>query len=125
MSLSVEDVAMTQIATDKDVCFEQLMNPAIAYKTPMDVVRDCDLTTNEKRALLASWASDAYAVAASPGLRQLPDSSPIPIDDILTALKQLDGDALERPEYCKLVDRAHRIKSLFRPNNQGRSLLSS
>ncbi len=54
----------------------------------MDVVRDCDLTTNEKRGLLASWASDAYAVAASPGLRQLPDSSPIPIDDILTALKR-------------------------------------
>ena len=48
---------------------EPLLHPASAFAHPMDVVRDADLTLNEKRAILASWASDACAVEAAPELR--------------------------------------------------------
>jgi hypothetical protein len=37
------------------------------------VLKDPDLTLNEKRAILASWASDACAVEAAPALRRAPD----------------------------------------------------
>ena len=39
-----------------------LLHPAQAFSHPSDVVNDPDLTLNEKRAILASWASDACAV---------------------------------------------------------------
>ncbi|HET7383471.1 MAG TPA: hypothetical protein VFJ59_12925, partial [Pseudolabrys sp.] len=48
---------------------DALLHPARAFAHPMDVVRDPDLTLNEKRAILASWASDACAVEAAPELR--------------------------------------------------------
>jgi len=48
------------------------------------------LTVAEKRALLASWASDARAVRDAPGLRKLDDGRTVEIDDILAALKQVD-----------------------------------
>jgi len=60
-------------------------------KTPMDVVQDLALTTEDKRALLASWASDARAVQDHPGLRRLDDGRVVQIDDVLDALKALDS----------------------------------
>jgi hypothetical protein len=41
-----------------------LLHPARAFKRPADVLADSDLTISEKRAILASWASDACAVEA-------------------------------------------------------------
>ena len=40
--------------------------PANAFAGPMAVVDDQDLTLTEKRALLASWATDARATGAAP-----------------------------------------------------------
>ena len=45
---------------------DALLHPAGAFAHPMDVVRDRDLTVSEKRAVLASWASDACAVEVAP-----------------------------------------------------------
>ena len=45
-----------------------LLHPAQAFEHPSHVVNDPDLTLNEKRAILASWASDACAPEASPHL---------------------------------------------------------
>ena len=45
---------------------------ARAFAHPVDVARDPDLTLNEKRAILASWASDACALEAAPELREVP-----------------------------------------------------
>ena len=42
-----------------------LLHPAQAFEHPSRVVYDPDLTLNEKRAILASWASDAWAPEAS------------------------------------------------------------
>jgi hypothetical protein len=58
---------------------------------PNDVVEDPRLTREEKRALLASWASDENAVANLPTLRQLPDGSIVKLEVILDALKVLDA----------------------------------
>jgi len=57
---------------------------------PRDVVRDPRMTVQEKRALLASWASDARAVQDHPALRRLDDGRLVKIDDLLGALKTLD-----------------------------------
>lgn len=57
---------------------------------PDDVVSDHRLSLKEKRALLASWASDANAVPGLPTLRQLPDGSIVAVAAVLDALKRLD-----------------------------------
>ena len=44
---------------------------------PPDVINDPDLTLNEKRAILASWASDACAIEAAPALRQMPGGTTV------------------------------------------------
>lgn len=74
-----------------------LLHPAQAFEHPADVVHDPDLTLNEKRAILASWASDACAVEAAPALRRVPCSGRIvSVDEILEALRALDKQAGEK-----------------------------
>jgi hypothetical protein len=59
-----------------DACdLDALLHPAQAFEHPSEVVNDSDLTLNEKRAILASWASDACAIEAVPTLRCLPGES--------------------------------------------------
>ena len=60
------------------------------WSKPAQVLRDPALSTDEKRALLASWASDAHAVEDAPSLRRLEDGTVLHIDSILEALKALD-----------------------------------
>lgn len=69
---------------------DELLHPARAFAHPMDVVRDSDLTLNEKRAILASWASDACAVEAAPELRAVASGNVVQWDDIMDALRTLD-----------------------------------
>ena len=68
----------------------ELLHPAQAFERPSDVVNDPDLTLNEKRAILASWASDACAVEAAPALRVAPRGEPVRFDEIMDALRTLD-----------------------------------
>lgn len=87
-------------ATDRrnliDAEIDVLLHPAQAFDHPGDVVHDPDLTLNEKRAILASWASDACAVEAAPALRRVPGSGiVVSVDDILEALRSLDQQAGE------------------------------
>jgi hypothetical protein len=71
-----------------------LLHPAQAFAHPDDVVADADLTHNEKRAILAAWASDACAVEAAPALRRAPGApAPVTVDSILEALRTLDAAA--------------------------------
>ena len=64
-----------------------LLHPAQAFSNPAEVVNDPDLTLNEKRAILASWASDACAVESVPELRRAPlkGGRPVAFDDVMDA----------------------------------------
>jgi hypothetical protein len=71
--------------------FDALLHPAQAFKHPMSVVEDPDLTLSEKRAILASWASDVCAVEAAPALRRVPGTGKaVAFDDVMEALRSLD-----------------------------------
>jgi hypothetical protein len=73
---------------------DSLLHPAQAFEHPSHVVNDPDLTLNEKRAILASWASDACAIEATPSLRYAPGSKkPVRFDDVMEALRTLDNQA--------------------------------
>jgi hypothetical protein len=77
-----------------DVDLDDLLHPAEAFEHPQQVVDDPDLTVNEKRAILASWASDACAVEAAPALRRPPGASrAVRVDEVLEALRVLDRHA--------------------------------
>jgi hypothetical protein len=68
-----------------------ILHPGSVYAHPRDVVADPTLSASEKRAILASWASDAAAVASNPALRELPGTlRPVSIDEVLEALSALD-----------------------------------
>ena len=72
-------------ATDDNVFdFQALLHPGTVFEHPKDVVMHPSLTRAEKRAILASWASDASAIASCPALRA-PEGlkMPVSIDAIL------------------------------------------
>lgn len=91
---------------------DALLHPARAYAHPDDVVRDADLTLYEKRAILASWASDACAVEAAPDLRMTPGTGRmVRFDDVMDALRTLDRQS-EGPaprKWHKLGDIRERL----------------
>ena len=67
----------------------------LPFSDPHEVLAHPALGTSEKRALLASWASDACAVENLPNWRRLPETGAlVALDDILDALQVLDGAAL-------------------------------
>src|ERR1700761_1145237 len=72
--------------------FDYLLHPASRFEHPRDVLSHTGLSLGEKRAILASWASDASAIASCPSLRA-PEGlkAPVTIDEILEALCTLDG----------------------------------
>ena len=91
----------------RELNFDDILRPADAFMHPQEVVCDPDLTVNEKRAILASWASDACAVEAMPHLRKNPAGQTVTFDEIMDALKGLDEEArrgMKRtPSYRRLV----------------------
>jgi hypothetical protein len=61
------------------------------YDHPRDVLATA-LHVEEKRSILASWASDLFALKSRPDLRKPPGfRQPIRCQDILDALRSLDG----------------------------------
>jgi hypothetical protein len=91
-----------------DFDWREILHPASAYSHPNDIVRDTDLTLNEKRAILASWASDASAVVSNPALRQAPSSDrPVTFDEIMEALRSLDQLTLADPVPAKKTVKTH------------------
>lgn len=106
---------MTEGAS-KPFDIDQFLHPARAFQSPDQVVNDPDMTIAEKRAVLASWASDACAVEASPDLREPMPGRTIKYDEIMEALRTLDAQVQRRTDYGKLVSRAQRAKDLFWKN---------
>ena len=68
-----------------------LLHPGTLFDHPRDVVSHHSLSVSEKRAILASWASDASAIASCPALRAPAGlKTTVTIDEILKALCELD-----------------------------------
>ena len=57
---------------------------------PEQVVSDRTLTLEQKREVLASWASDRHAIPDKPNLRQLDSGAILEVKEILDALRVLD-----------------------------------
>ena len=93
---------------------DALLHPARGFAHPRDVVADPGLTLDEKRAILASWASDACAVEAAPAWRRVPGSErPVSVDAILEALHELDKSSADPDAAPRL--RRRRSMEEFRP----------
>ena len=88
----------TTAIDDNVIDFNALLRPGTVFDHPRDVVTHPKLTMAEKRAILASWASDASAIASCPALR-VPAGlkAPVTIDEILDALCELDGGPRNPP----------------------------
>jgi hypothetical protein len=86
--------------------FQSTRSSATPYRVPLythprDVTTDPKLTAAEKRAVLASWISDARAVEDAPSLRQLDSGVVVEVDAILQALVLLDKLAPDSKGVCK------------------------
>ncbi|HLK26475.1 MAG TPA: hypothetical protein VKT30_17600 [Caulobacteraceae bacterium] len=67
------------------------MRPAVGFARPRDVLKDPFLDLDEKREVLASWASDASSVTDEPHLRWLAGTpEPVPFAEVREALTALD-----------------------------------
>ncbi|MEA2994792.1 MAG: hypothetical protein QOG74_341 [Alphaproteobacteria bacterium] len=100
---------------------DALLHPARAFAHPLDVVRDHDLTFNEKRAILASWASDARALEAAPALHRTQEGGAILFDEIMDALRVLGreaGDGPKPPPHYRRV-LANRVAGVFGRKSRG------
>jgi hypothetical protein len=101
----------TTAIDDQIFDLDSLLHPGTAFEHPRDVVAHPNLTLAEKRAILASWASDASAIASCPSLRA-PEGlkAPVTIDEILDALCALDEGPRHppggKPMRIRSVDRA-------------------
>jgi hypothetical protein len=104
-----------------DLDLDNLFHPAQAFEHPRHVVEDPDLTLNEKRAILASWASDACAIEAAPALRPA-RTQPVRFDDVLAALRALNQQAGNHccapPRYRRILE--NRIPGVFGRKSTGR-----
>jgi hypothetical protein len=103
-----------------------LVHPSQVFDHPSDVLNDPDLSLNEKRAILASWASDACAIEASPALRRNPKGGVVSFDAIMDALRSLDREFAAakslRPELAKMQSRRLKRSGMSGPGNQGAPL---
>lgn len=71
-----------------------MSQPFSHYLHPFDVAHHPDLEPEVKRAILASWASDRHAVKNKPAMRKPPGfNKPVVLDDVLSAMRSLDGQA--------------------------------
>jgi hypothetical protein len=79
------------VAPGADDHDEALEAGAFSFRHPQQVLAHPALTGSQKRALLASWASDACAEENLPGWRRIPGSGALVLlDDVLEALRALD-----------------------------------
>jgi hypothetical protein len=95
----MEETMRPTTAFDDNVFdFNALLHPGTVFDHPKDVLADPSLSVSEKRAILASWASDASAITSCPALRA-PEGlkAPVTIDEILEALCELDGGPRNPP----------------------------
>src|SRR4051812_27773437 len=90
-----------------------LVTPALAFSPPNDVLTNPDLTDPERKAILASWASDAHAVENMPWLRRVKNGWTVSLADVLAALRALDR-GLEKAEHSGATSRRGPLAGILR-----------
>jgi hypothetical protein len=96
-SLSVAGLHLDQ-SGGSDLDLDTILHPGRVFAHPSQVVEQAGLSLQEKRAILASWASDACALDSAPGLRSGPSGGkPVSFDEVMDALRMLDGISREEP----------------------------
>ncbi len=67
------------------------VRPLWRFRYPHEVVTDISLSVEDRRAILAAWASDIHAVESFPALRHLPGTpAPVTYSSIMDARVLLD-----------------------------------
>jgi hypothetical protein len=101
----MRSIPLAPLSGISDPELNSLLHPASAFERPEDVVRDPDLSTEEKRAILSSWASDACSVESLPRVRLAPGAKrPVSFDEIVDALRSLD--TVPPPKWKRMIRRA-------------------
>ena len=86
-NIAISDEAVAAISVSA------LLHPAQHFNHPRDVLAAQHIDKDEKRAILASWASDQFAIESMPILRHYPGTErDVSYDEILGALKALDEE---------------------------------
>ena len=74
---------------------EEIKEPSAPFLArPEEILGDLTLSKDEKRAVLASWLSDARALPDAPRWRQLDNGAFVDVDDLYAALRVLDDFAV-------------------------------
>jgi hypothetical protein len=104
--------------------FDGLVHPSEVFEHFGDVVSDPDLSLNEKRAILASWASDACAIEAASALRKTPAGRVVSFDEIMDAMRALDKEFLATQSTRSKTAKPHSVnrRRMSGQGNQGAPL---
>lgn len=82
---------LQQAASNATAIGPAVLVQGMQLRRPIDVVRAPAVSVDDKRTILAAWASDFYAVDSKPALRHLPGTpAPVSIDEVQGALMELD-----------------------------------
>jgi hypothetical protein len=89
-----------------------LLHPGRHFAHPRDVLSADEIGRDEKRAILASWASDIFAIESIPALRLYPGTdNAVSYDEIIEALKTLDrSDRLPGKQDASRSQDNHRCR---------------
>jgi hypothetical protein len=81
-----------------------LVTPGLAFSHPNEVLDHPELSQAERRAILASWASEARAVEGAHWMRCLDNGSVVTLAEVLDALRKLDAQTALRPEEMRMTE---------------------
>ncbi|XAZ26164.1 hypothetical protein LVY75_33215 (plasmid) [Sinorhizobium sp. B11] len=82
---------LRQAASSAAAMGPKILLQGIEIERPLEVVKAPALSADDKRTILASWASDFYAVDSKPAFRHMPGTpEPVSIDEVQAALNELD-----------------------------------
>lgn len=106
-----------------------LLHPTMHFDHPREVLMADNISKDEKRAILASWASDICAIESMPAWRCYPGTERIvAYDEVLAALKALDGDgqstSTQTPMASVNDNKGRRRRPLARRSGGGFGLCS-
>jgi hypothetical protein len=81
-----------------------LVTPGLACSHPNEVLDHAELSQDERRAILASWASDARALEGAHWMRCLDNGSVVTLAEVLEALRKLDAQTASRPDGMPVTE---------------------